>query len=720
MDAMDVTAATERCLLAEGQALRGLARRLLHERGDPDDVVQETFAAALASHAAARGRLGPWLAGTVRHLVAMLHRADRRRRARERAAAQAECDAGDDPAAIAAQAELLRDVAEAVRALDEPFRTAIVLRFWHGVPPAGIARRLGVPRNTVRSRLQRGLERLRQALDSRHGDRQRWAAPLGGLAGVRQQSLAAAAGAVGTTVGMLMNTKLFLAGAAALVITLTLPFLCQRPGAASTPPTPGPAAAAAGGEAREPEHRARVAEPAANPSRAPSSALLPAPPPGPWVATLLVVDPAGEPVPDAVVTVWPAPNDAKAGMPEHVRPEPDPRHMARSSTKDGAQAPGSVAMLEAGERQRRPACIVRTDATGHVTVTLHDDVCTARATHEPEGESREKGVARERAEAETRLVLEPAILLLGHVREADGAPAPQVRVETRVVGGSGFERGMPATPGPVVTETVGAFTVRVQRDVRYELRATRTRDATFPFEVFVGDGPPAPITLVFPGAITLAGTVVDADARPVARADVTAWREFARGERDYSQAERVPVRADDAGRFSMPVRAHARYQLLATAPGHATSDLVWTETTQHEPHPEVRLVLQRLATIRGTVVHGDGSPFPGLSVRAHPEAGDSRNWIGQPWREDRFPAVEAATTGGDGRFTLSVHPRTDWTLDLRLAPRNWRLRVLEPGVRPGRDDVVLRVTENSCTAASCTAPSPGPTASRPRTITWTS
>jgi predicted ArsR family transcriptional regulator len=44
---------------------------------------------------------------------------------------------------------------------------------------AAIAARLGVPRNTVRSRLQRGLARLRERLDA-DGDRAQWAAPLGG------------------------------------------------------------------------------------------------------------------------------------------------------------------------------------------------------------------------------------------------------------------------------------------------------------------------------------------------------------------------------------------------------------------------------------------------------------------------------------------------------------------------------------------------------------
>jgi len=60
----------------------------------------------------------------------------------------------------------------------------IVLRFWRGLLPEAIAQQLGVPNNTVRSRLQPGLERLGVRLDAEQGDRERWSAPLLAFAGV--------------------------------------------------------------------------------------------------------------------------------------------------------------------------------------------------------------------------------------------------------------------------------------------------------------------------------------------------------------------------------------------------------------------------------------------------------------------------------------------------------------------------------------------------------
>ncbi len=173
----------DRCaatLLHEGRALRALARRLLRDSGSEDDVVQDAVLAAWQQRVAGE-RAGAWLQVVTRRLALLTRRRLGRRRAREEAAARGEAlpSAFD---AVAAS-ETARDVSAAVAALDEPFRTAVVLRFWHGLPPRAIARRLGVPVNTVRSRIQRGLARLREQLDGRHGgERLGWAVPLAGIA----------------------------------------------------------------------------------------------------------------------------------------------------------------------------------------------------------------------------------------------------------------------------------------------------------------------------------------------------------------------------------------------------------------------------------------------------------------------------------------------------------------------------------------------------------
>jgi len=141
--------------------LRALARRLL--RGDPraDDVVQEAWLLALRD---GRGEVRPgYWAGVVRNLARRVRRDDARRARRERVAARPE---EIDAAAPGAEEARRRLVAE-VLALPERYRVPILLRFYEGLEPQAIAARLGENASTIRTRLQRGLDRLRGVLDGR-------------------------------------------------------------------------------------------------------------------------------------------------------------------------------------------------------------------------------------------------------------------------------------------------------------------------------------------------------------------------------------------------------------------------------------------------------------------------------------------------------------------------------------------------------------------------
>jgi hypothetical protein len=75
--------------------------------------------------------------------------------------------------------ELQRRVVELVAALDEPYRTALLLRFYERREPADIALAIGVPAGTVRWRINEGLRRLRARLDeAAAGEREAWRALL--------------------------------------------------------------------------------------------------------------------------------------------------------------------------------------------------------------------------------------------------------------------------------------------------------------------------------------------------------------------------------------------------------------------------------------------------------------------------------------------------------------------------------------------------------------
>jgi RNA polymerase sigma-70 factor (ECF subfamily) len=71
---------------------------------------------------------------------------------------------GDDAATALASATLSDDVQDALRALPDEYRAAVVLCDVVGLPYNEIADQLGVPVGTVRSRIHRGRALLRSSL----------------------------------------------------------------------------------------------------------------------------------------------------------------------------------------------------------------------------------------------------------------------------------------------------------------------------------------------------------------------------------------------------------------------------------------------------------------------------------------------------------------------------------------------------------------------------
>jgi RNA polymerase sigma factor (sigma-70 family) len=164
-------------LLAEHRWLHRLARSLVGD-ADADDLLQETWLAALRHPPAAGLPARPWLATVVRNASATFALARRRREARELDAEQAR-DPADLPEDLVARFQVQRLLAELVAGLGEPFRQTLLLRYYGGHSAADIAAMLGVPAGTVRWRLKRALDELRTRLDERNGgNRARWLAAL--------------------------------------------------------------------------------------------------------------------------------------------------------------------------------------------------------------------------------------------------------------------------------------------------------------------------------------------------------------------------------------------------------------------------------------------------------------------------------------------------------------------------------------------------------------
>src|SRR5262245_33950858 len=115
-------------MLAHADWLSRLARHLV--RPDiADDVVQETWVAALRSPPESGRPVRPWLAQVMRNFARRRARGEGRREGREQAAA-ADAEAAT-PAAdtLYERVELQRRLAELVMALDEPERRVVLLRY---------------------------------------------------------------------------------------------------------------------------------------------------------------------------------------------------------------------------------------------------------------------------------------------------------------------------------------------------------------------------------------------------------------------------------------------------------------------------------------------------------------------------------------------------------------------------------------------------------------
>jgi len=205
-------------LLTHVEWVRRLAATLVADRDDADDVAQQTLLLAIERPPPHARNLRQWLSVAARNVARSLGRATTRRRQRE---GRSDLSRSIEPAAaLVERAELHRVVVGATLALADPYRTTVLYRYFEGLETGAIAARCGVPVETVRTRLKRGLAQLRARLahELRDGPRS-WRQALASLAiGPPPLAEAAAAAASPWTTGgggILMTQGLKLSAAAA-------------------------------------------------------------------------------------------------------------------------------------------------------------------------------------------------------------------------------------------------------------------------------------------------------------------------------------------------------------------------------------------------------------------------------------------------------------------------------------------------------------------------
>jgi RNA polymerase sigma-70 factor (ECF subfamily) len=157
----------------------GLACAIVGAVAEAEDVAEEVFIqlwTAAERFDPARGALRSWLAAMARsraldHVRARERRssAHARAAARDREGVAVELS-GPVPADLPVErAEMRGALDRALAALNDDQRRAIELAYFSGLSQSEIARRLGEPLGTIKTRIRDGMTRLRDALESSRG-----------------------------------------------------------------------------------------------------------------------------------------------------------------------------------------------------------------------------------------------------------------------------------------------------------------------------------------------------------------------------------------------------------------------------------------------------------------------------------------------------------------------------------------------------------------------
>ncbi len=163
-------------LLGRLDMVQRLARTLVHDAAEADEVVAVALDNALRRPVAVGPEPAGWIRTVLQNVVRDRRRGEGRRKRREREAARPEALA--DTAEVAAGLERDREVLEEVLALDEPFRSVILQFHFEGRSTRQIAVRMERTPAVVQKQLQRAREKLRTRLESRYGGEGAWAVAL--------------------------------------------------------------------------------------------------------------------------------------------------------------------------------------------------------------------------------------------------------------------------------------------------------------------------------------------------------------------------------------------------------------------------------------------------------------------------------------------------------------------------------------------------------------
>jgi uncharacterized GH25 family protein len=296
-------------------------------------------------------------------------------------------------------------------------------------------------------------------------------------------------------------------------------------------------------------------------------------------------------------------------------------------------------VLRPDEDETDPA--IRTGADGKAVLRgLADDwirITASAPGYGPRTES--KGIGGSDSEQTLEISLATGAAVSGRVVDERGAAIAGARVwamdAANAWEGGGGERTAETTAKD------GTFTIAALSQGSYLFFAKDESHApavTTPVTVS-GDAPTTGVEIVMKAAATLAGVVVDQQGAPVAYATVRLSSKAYSADMVHRQAA-----ADEQGAFE--IKGLPRTALRVRAEGEeASSDAVDVDLATTPDKKDLRLVLDRTATISGIVVDDVNEPVAEANVSAYPDflAGEV-DWV--------MASTASATTDGDGRFTL--------------------------------------------------------------------
>ena len=613
-------------LLAQTGWTRALARSLASDAHLADDLVQDAWVAALERPPDLGRPVRGWLASVLRNRWVDLSRGRNRRTERERGAASEE--ALPSSRDVVERAEVLRELVGAVLALDEPYRTTVLLRFFEELPQREVARRMQTTTATVNSRLTRALAKLRGRLS--RGGRGSWLHVLVPL--LREP--AAPAAALGA-----LAMKVVAVSVVALSVLAGFVLWSSR----SEPESPSgsrPIVAAS-----PPDGRLESARPGATPVQRPE-------------------------LPDETRV---SATEAPAPSPEPEPAPTQPVRILRGRVVDAGGAPLSGVALALSAEGSKSTCT--SGAGGRFEIALDVPAESIVAT-DPELATVLAGSAGVRGATEPIVVVAPRIDLAGSVIDEVRAPLAEATVELALPPGFGSEWGV-----ALDYSLPQRWRAKSRADGRFDLSAvpaipgSRIAAVLAGFAPHAEEAPPASnaaieIVLSHPAEATglVRGVVLDPSGARVEGARVSAGAEIAL--------------TDDRGAFRLDVRLEGtRERLVALKPGllpatfepekDAGGRVLWpTEVVMQLSGPA--------ATVRGRVVDADGAPVEGAKV-----------WLDDPTSFGRTPDARLTAEGllrNDDRFWSFERTDADGNFSLSgLLARPYRIAAVDPRTLAGAE-----------------------------------